>query len=351
MRIFVTGGAGYIGSHATVELLRKGYEVCIFDNFSNSSRGVLQRIELASNRKPILIEGDINSETDLRCAFRAFRADAVIHFAGLKSVSESVLVPEKYYNTNVGGTSKLLCAMTQCDISRVVFSSSATVYGKSTFTPYVEETPTNPISPYGSTKLACEELIQHWVNSSPKNKGICLRYFNPVGADKSGLIGEDFERDCANLLPVILQVLTGARQHLEIFGNDYDTRDGTGVRDYVHVTDLALAHISALEKIDSLNAYEVFNLGTGAGTTVLELLRTFEQVTKQTVPVKISSRRDGDVDISFADTSKAKQKLGLTFQRNIKNCVEDAWNWALYYKAAMTNVQQTNFRKEEDDER
>ena len=332
MKIFVTGGAGYIGSHATVELLRKGYDVCIFDNFSNSSREVLDRITLASNRSPMLIEGDVCSGNDLEKAFDIFCADAVMHFAGLKSVAESVADPALYYEKNVGGTSSLLSQMKKAGINQIVFSSSATVYGNGANVPYTEEAGAAPVSPYGSTKLACEELIRHWVNSSRNYRGVCLRYFNPVGADSSGLIGEEFDKECANLLPIILQVLTGARKYIEIFGTDYSTADGTGVRDYVHVSDLALAHVAAIEKIDSMDDFEVFNLGTGKGTTVLELVRIFEQITNNTIPIKIEGRREGDVEVSYADTSKAKEKLNVNFERNARTCAIDAWKWAQNYQ-------------------
>ena len=345
LKIFVTGGAGYIGSHATVELLRNGYEVCVFDNFSNSSRSVLERVKLASNRSPILIEGDINSGADLNRAFKVFNADAVIHFAGLKSVSESVESPATYYETNVGGTSKLLDQMTKAGVRKIVFSSSATVYGNSTDVPYVEGLLPSPVNPYGSTKLVCEELIHHWVNSSKKNKGVCLRYFNPVGADSSGFLGEDFDQECGNLVPVIIQVLTGARHQLEIFGTDYDTIDGTGVRDYVHITDLVFAHIAAIESFDTLEDFEVFNLGTGMGTTVLQLVSTFEQVTNRSIPIKISNRRAGDVAISYADPSKAKAQLGVNFNRDITTCVEDAWKWAINHQASLTTGTEYNAKR------
>jgi UDP-glucose 4-epimerase len=326
MRVLVTGGAGYIGSHTCVELLEAGHEVFVVDNLCNGHEAALQRVRDISNCELQFMNADIRSVNSLDKIFNSFKPDAVIHFAGLKAVGESVVDPVKYYDVNVGGSISLLSAMSKAGCDNIVFSSSATVYGVPQYLPYDEEHPTNPVNPYGRTKLIIENIISDWTKLDSKKRGIILRYFNPVGAHESGQIGEEPIGTPNNLMPYIAQVADGRREHLNIFGNDYDTSDGTGARDYIHVVDLALAHISALNQ-NKLNKFEVLNIGGGKGTTVFELLKVFEETCGISIKFKHLPRRDGDLAAFWADTSRAFEKMNWQPERNIKKICEDTWRW------------------------
>jgi UDP-glucose 4-epimerase len=326
MRVLVTGGAGYIGSHTCVELLNAGHEVFVVDNLCNGHEAALQRVRDISNCELQFMNADIRSVNSLDKIFNSFKPDAVIHFAGLKAVGESVVDPVKYYDVNVGGSISLLSAMSKAGCDNIVFSSSATVYGVPQYLPYDEEHPTNPVNPYGRTKLIIENIISDWTKLDSKKRGIILRYFNPVGAHESGQIGEEPIGTPNNLMPYIAQVADGRREHLNIFGNDYDTSDGTGARDYIHVVDLALAHISALNQ-NKLNKFEVLNIGGGKGTTVFELLKVFEETCGISIKFKHLPRRDGDLAAFWADTSRAFEKMNWQPERNIKKICEDTWRW------------------------
>ncbi len=276
MRVLVTGGAGYIGSHTCVELLEAGHEVFVVDNLCNGHEAALERVRGITNCELQFTNADIRDANALDKIFNTFKPEAVIHFAGLKAVGESVADPLKYYDVNVGGSISLLTAMSKAECNNIVFSSSATVYGKPQYLPYDEEHPTNPVNPYGRTKLIIENIISDWTKVDSKRKGTILRYFNPVGAHESGQIGEEPIGIPNNLMPYIAQVADGRREHLNIFGNDYETADGTGARDYIHVVDLALAHISALNQ-NKLDKFEVLNIGAGKSTTVLELIKSLKR--------------------------------------------------------------------------
>jgi UDP-glucose 4-epimerase len=326
MRVLVTGGAGYIGSHTCVELLEAGHEVCVIDNLCNGHEVALERVRGITNCKLQFVNADIRDAHALDKIFNTFKPDAVIHFAGLKAVGESVTDPVKYYDVNVGGSISLLSAMSKAECSSIVFSSSATVYGKPKYLPYDEEHPTNPVNPYGRSKLIIENMIKDWTKVEIKRKGIILRYFNPVGAHESGQIGEEPIGVPNNLMPYIAQVADGRLDCLNIFGNDYDTIDGTGSRDYIHVVDLARAHISALNS-KILENFEILNVGGGKGTTVLELIEKFENVYGQAIKYKYLSRRDGDIAASWADPSKSFKKMDWQPEKNIKQICEDTWRW------------------------
>ena len=326
MKVLVTGGAGYIGSHTCVELLETGHEVFVVDNLCNGHETALERVRGITNCELQFINADIRDLNALDKIFNDFKPEAVIHFAGLKAVGESVADPLRYYDVNVGGSISLLTAMTKAECSNIVFSSSATVYGDPKYLPYDEEHPTNPVNPYGRTKLIIENMINDWTNIDSKRKGTILRYFNPVGAHESGQIGEEPIGVPNNLLPYIAQVADGRREYLNIFGNDYDTSDGTGARDYIHVVDLALAHISALNQND-MNGYEILNIGVGKSTTVFELVKEFEDASGVTIKYKYLPRRDGDLPAFYADTSKAFKKISWQSEKNIKNICEDTWRW------------------------
>ena len=326
MRVLVTGGAGYIGSHTCVELLKAGHEVFVIDNLSNGHEAALDRIRLITNCELQFMNADIRDSNALDKIFKTFKPEAVIHFAGLKAVGESVANPLKYYEVNVGGSISLLRAMSKAECNNIVFSSSATVYGKPHYLPYDEEHPTNPVNPYGRTKLMIENIIQDWTKVDSKRNGTVLRYFNPVGAHESGQIGEEPIGVPNNLMPYIAQVADGRREHLNIFGSDYETADGTGARDYIHVVDLALAHIGALNQ-SKLDKFEILNIGGGIGTTVLELVSKFEETSGVTIKLKYSPRRDGDLAAFWADSSKAFEKTSWKPERNIKKICEDTWRW------------------------
>jgi UDP-glucose 4-epimerase len=326
MRVLVTGGAGYIGSHTCVELLKAGHEVFVVDNLCNGHEAALERVRGITNCELQFMNADIRDLNALDKIFNDFKPEAVIHFAGLKAVGESVADPLRYYDVNVGGSISLLTAMTKAECSNIVFSSSATVYGDPKYLPYDEEHPTNPVNPYGRTKLIIENIINDWTKVDTKRRGTILRYFNPVGAHESGQIGEEPIGVPNNLMPYIAQVADGRRKHLNIFGTDYETADGTGARDYIHVVDLALAHTSALNQND-LNGYEIFNIGAGNSTTVFELVKEFEDISGRSIKFKYLPRRDGDLAATWADSSKAFEMMSWNAERNIKNICEDTWRW------------------------
>ena len=326
MRVLVTGGAGYIGSHTCVELLEAGHDVHVVDNLCNGHEAALERVRDITNCELQFMNVDIRDSNALDTIFNNFKPEAVIHFAGLKAVGESVADPLRYYHVNVGGSITLLSSMSKAECNNIVFSSSATVYGEPQYLPYDEEHPTNPVSPYGRTKLLIENMISDWTKVDAKRKGTILRYFNPVGAHASGQIGEEPIGIPNNLMPYIAQVADGRREHLNIFGNDYETVDGTGARDYIHVVDLALAHISALNQ-NTLNRFEILNIGGGKSTTVLELIKSFEDTSGVTIKFKYLPRREGDLPVFWADTSKAHKKISWQSKRNITNVCEDTWRW------------------------
>jgi UDP-glucose 4-epimerase len=324
--ILVTGGTGYVGSHTCVELLSKGHSVILFDNLRNSHREVLGRMKRITGMSPIFVHGDVRDEKTVADVLTTHRCTAVIHFAGLKSVADSVRDPLGYYDNNVVGTLALTRAMQKVGVRRLVFSSSATVYGKPQKLPLDEHHPTAPSSPYGKTKLLVEEMLTDLVVSNPDFKVAILRYFNPVGAHESGLIGEDPIGIPNNLMPFVAQVAVGRRPHLVIFGSDYETSDGTGVRDYVHVIDIACGHLRALEFLDNGNLIKV-NLGTGHGTSVLELTRAFSKASNREIPIVFAPRRDGDVACCYASVERAFKLLNWRAVRDVNEMCRDAWNW------------------------
>lgn len=326
MSILVTGGGGYIGSHTCVELLKTRHEIIIFDNFSNSNSEALKRVEKITGRKPVVIEGDIRDQKTLETTLRQHRCTAVIHFAGLKAVGESSEKPLEYYDNNVVGTHRLLTAMNNCSINTLVFSSSATVYGEPQSLPLKEGHPLSATNPYGRSKLIVEDMLRDLHRSNPNWRIAILRYFNPVGAHESGLIGEAPQGTPNNLMPYIAQVATGKRDALNIWGNDYPTHDGTGVRDYIHIVDLALGHLKALKHLDSPQCTE-FNLGTGNGYSVLDVVRAFEKASGKHIPYRISPRRPGDVSSCYSDPSKAEHCLGWKAVRDLDAMCRDHWNW------------------------
>jgi UDP-glucose 4-epimerase len=327
MRVLVTGGAGYVGTHVCVALLENNHEVLVYDNLSNSSLVALERVKLIANRSVEFIEGDIRDQALLSKVIKEFSPDAVIHFAGLKAVGESVQDPLQYYDVNVSGSIGLIKAIETVDCNLFIFSSSATVYGVPEYLPYDENHPTIPTNPYGHSKLMVENILQDWINSKNNRRAICLRYFNPVGAHTSGLIGENPKNIPNNLMPLIVQTASGKRVELSIFGDNYDTRDGTCERDYIHVNDLADGHLLALEKHTLLDSFQIINLGTGLGTTVKELIIEFENSTMQTIKTQISERRTGDISKCYADTSLATKLLDFKCKKSISDICIDAWNW------------------------
>jgi UDP-glucose 4-epimerase len=327
MRVLLTGGAGYIGSHTLVKLLQQHDEVLVLDNFSNSSPQALERVRRLVQAPFEIREGDVCDPSFLDEVFAEFRPDAVIHFAGLKAVGESNEKPLMYYAQNVSGSIALLSCMQKYDCRQIVFSSSATVYGEAEYLPYDEAHRLQPTNPYGRTKFFIEEIIRDWAKSWPAASAVLLRYFNPVGADASGMIGEDPRTIPNNLVPYISQVAVGRLTHLNVFGDDYDTRDGTGERDYIHVEDLAKAHLAAVRYAQANAGCEAINIGTGKGTTVLELLKAFEDASGQKIPHKIVAKREGDVARSFASVSKAEELLGWRAERDVNDMCRSTWNW------------------------
>lgn len=328
--ILVTGGAGYIGSHTLVELLQADKEVVVVDNFSNSTPEVFEQIKAITGKLPVCwVRGDIRHAQTLNTLFDHFPIQQVIHFAGLKAVGESVAYPERYYDCNVMGTLTLLRAMADHGVKELVFSSSATVYGEAKIMPIDESAPLQPTNPYGETKAAVEIMLRNRVALDPTWKVACLRYFNPAGAHESGLIGENPKGTPNNLVPYICQVATGARPHLAVFGDDYPTPDGTGVRDYIHVVDLAQGHIAALQWLErqAPGTWEAFNLGTGEGVSVLGMLKAFEVAANRAIPMQVQARRPGDVPVCLANPAKANQALGWKAQRTVTAISQDAWRW------------------------
>ena len=327
MKILVTGGAGYIGSHTCVLLVEAGYDVVIFDNFSNASKESIVRVENIVKQNVPYIEGDIRSKEDLTKVFDTHKIDAVIHFAGLKAVGESVEKPLKYYDNNVNGTIVLCEVMQKYGCKSIVFSSSATVYGDPHATPIEENFPLSATNPYGKSKLLTEEILRDLYMSDNRWKVVLLRYFNPVGAHSSGTIGEDPNGIPNNLMPFIAQTAVGKRECLSIFGDDYDTHDGTGVRDYIHVVDLAVGHVNAIEKLKVVKEVLSINLGTGKGYSVLDVVKAFEKASGKDVPYVIVPRRTGDIAKCFADPSYAKEVLGWEAKKSLEEMCKDSWKW------------------------
>lgn len=325
--ILVTGGAGYIGSHTCVELLNAGHEVTVFDNFCNSNPEVLHRVKRITDKSVTLIQGDIRDRAALTQALRTSGANAVIHFAGLKAVGESVEKPLSYYDNNVAGTLNLLQAMSECNVKTLIFSSSATVYGTPEQLPIPETHPLSATSPYGQTKLTCEHMLRELYGSDPTWRLGILRYFNPVGAHTSGLIGEDPQDIPNNLMPFVAQVAVGRREKLNVWGDDYPTPDGTGVRDYIHVVDLALGHLKVLEYLQATADCLTVNLGTGTGYSVLDMVAAFAQASGKPVPYHVAPRRPGDVAACYADPSKALKVLGWRAERDLQTMCQDSWRW------------------------
>ncbi|SCK09329.1 UDP-glucose 4-epimerase [Vogesella sp. LIG4] len=324
--ILVTGGAGYIGTHTCVQLLEAGYDVLVLDNFSNSTPEALRRVELITGRQVHLMEGDLLNPQLLDLVFQS-PIKAVIHFAGLKAVGESVEQPLAYYNNNVAATLMLLQTMQQHGVKNLVFSSSATVYGEPASVPIREDFPLSATNPYGRSKLMVEDILRDLAHASPEWNIAILRYFNPVGAHVSGMIGEDPNSTPNNLLPFISQVAIGRQASLNVFGADYTTPDGTGIRDYIHVVDLAEGHLKALQALQDKGGIITVNLGTGKGYSVLDVVKTFEAVSGKTVPYEIVPRRPGDVAAAWADPSGAYEILGWYAQRTLQEMCEDAWRW------------------------
>ena len=327
MKVLVTGGAGYIGSHTCIALHEAGFEFVVFDNLCNSSSESLKRVESIIDKDIDFVQGDIRDAKALESVFEKYDIDSVIHFAGLKAVGESVAKPHMYYDNNVNGTLVLLDVMKKCGCKKIVFSSSATVYGDPHTTPIKEDFPLSATNPYGRTKLFIEEILRDAYISDDSYKIVLLRYFNPVGAHESGTIGEDPNGIPNNLMPFIAQTAVGKREFLSVFGGDYDTHDGTGVRDYIHVVDLALGHVKALQKIDSIDKVLTVNLGTGNGYSVLDIVKAFEKASGKTVAYKIADRRTGDIAKCFSDTSYAKEVLDWEATRGIDEMCIDSWRW------------------------
>lgn len=328
MTIFVTGGAGYIGSHTILALLKAGRDIVSFDNYCNADPVALERVEeLAGRSLAAKINGDIRDFDALKQALMEYRPTGVIHFAGLKAVGESVEHPLRYYDNNVTGSVNLLRAMDETQCQKIVFSSSATVYGAAQYLPIDENHPLAPTNPYGHNKLMIEQIIRDWCRVDEARTGVLLRYFNPIGADPSGNIGEDPRDIPNNLMPYIAQTAIGKLQKVNVYGGDYDTRDGTGERDYIHVVDLAAAHLAALDHADRDAGCEAVNIGTGQGVTVLEMIKTFAQVNDVTVPYEITERRPGDVASVLAAADKAQSLLGWQAKCGLEDMCRSTWHW------------------------
>lgn len=328
MAILVTGGAGFIGSHTCVELLNAGYEVIVVDNLCNSSQESLRRVEKITGKSVKFYEADIRDTDTLNQIFDKESVECVIHFAGLKAVGESVAKPLEYYDNNISGTLRLCDVMRNHGVKNIIFSSSATIYGEPAFIPITEECPKGVCTnPYGWTKWMLEQILTDLHTADPEWNVVLLRYFNPIGAHKSGLIGEDPKGIPNNLMPYVAQVAIGKLECLGVFGNDYDTPDGTGVRDYIHVVDLAIGHVKALKKIQEKAGVCIYNLGTGVGYSVLDMVHAFEEVSGRKVPYQIKERRPGDIASCYSDAKKAEEELGWTAERGLKEMCEDAWRW------------------------
>jgi UDP-glucose 4-epimerase len=326
-KILVTGGAGYIGSHTVLALMQADHDVVVVDNLCNSSKESLKRVTSIAGREALFIQGDIRDRDFLEKMFAQHKISAVLHFAGLKAVGESVTQPLRYYENNVHGSQVLLQAMENAGVFNIVFSSSATVYGDPAVVPIDESCALGPTNPYGRTKLMVEDMLRDHAIADARWRIAILRYFNPVGAHESGLIGEDPHGIPNNLLPFIAQVAVGKLPQLSVYGNDYPTPDGTGVRDYIHVVDLAEGHLRALKALESLTGAHVWNLGTGRGYSVLEMVRAFEKASGCMVPYKIASRRPGDIAVCYADPSKAASELRWRAKRGLPEMMRDAWRW------------------------
>lgn len=331
MRICLTGGAGYIGSHILVPLLYDGHNVLVVDNFANSAPASLQTVRHLTGSSFEVLEADICNAAILSHALIIFRPDMVIHCAGLKAVGESNEQPLRYYRTNVEGSISLLEAMDQAGCKSIIFSSSATVYGTPHYLPYDEAHPVTPVNVYGRTKAMIEDIITDWAATDPARAATLLRYFNPLGAHESGEIGEDPKGIPNNLVPYIADVATGTRPELSVFGNDYDTRDGTGVRDYIHVTDLADGHVAAMAFLRDHRGVETFNLGTGEGNSVLEVVAAFSRASNRSIPYAMKTRRDGDIAECVADPAKANDQLGWRANRSLDTMCADVWRWRSKY--------------------
>ena len=328
MKILVTGGAGYIGSHTCVELLENDYEVVILDNLYNSAEKAVNRIEKITNKKVTFYKTDLLNKEEMNAIFEKEKIDAVIHFAGLKAVGESVRKPLEYYQNNITGTLNLIDVMKKHNVKNIIFSSSATVYGNPASIPITEECPKGVCTnPYGWTKWMLEQILSDVYTSDPEWNVMLLRYFNPIGAHESGLIGEDPKGIPNNLLPYVAQVAIGKLECVGVFGNDYDTPDGTGVRDYIHVVDLAKGHVKALEKIKEKAGLKVYNLGTGNGYSVLDVIHAFEKACGHTIPYQIKPRREGDIATCYSKCDKAKEELGWQAQYNLDDMVSSSWKW------------------------
>lgn len=331
MKILVTGGAGYIGSHTCIELLNNNYDVIIIDNLSNSKKEVIENIKKITNKDLTFYKGDVCDQELLEKIFNENKIDAVIHFAGFKAVGESVEKPLEYYENNIGSTINLCNVMRNNNCKKLIFSSSATVYGEQKKMPIKEDYPTGgTTNPYGTSKLFIEHILEDLVISDPEWSIILLRYFNPIGADKSGLIGDNPNGIPNNLMPYVCRVATGELKELSIFGNDYDTKDGTGVRDYIHVSDLAHGHVLAINKVMNSKGTNIYNLGTGIGYSVLDIVNTFNKVNNLNIPYKITDRRPGDIAICYADTTKAYKELGFKCKKDLEDMVKDSYN---FYKS------------------
>lgn len=330
MPILITGGAGYIGSHTLVALSEAGYDFVVYDNLSNSSKESITRVEKIINKSISFEEGDIRDKETLKKVFAKYQIDSVIHFAGLKAVGKSVLKPLEYYDNNVVGTLRLLEVMSEFDCKKIVFSSSATVYGNSKTNPIKEDFLVgNTTNPYGTSKYMIERILEDLYLSDNSFKIAILRYFNPVGAHESGTIGEDPNGIPNNLIPYISQVAVGIREYLSVFGGDYDTHDGTGIRDYIHVVDLALGHVKAIDYLNSKNMMKplIINLGTGKGYSVLDMVKAFEKASSKKIPYKIVDRRSGDISTCYSDPSFAKEILGWEAKKDIDDMCIDSWRW------------------------
>jgi UDP-glucose 4-epimerase len=327
MAILVTGGAGYIGSHTCVELLQAGYDLVVLDNFSNSKIESLTRVKEITGKDLTFVEANLLDREAVETVFQTYKIEAVIHFAGLKAVGESVAIPLHYYHNNITGTLILCDVMNQYGVKNLVFSSSATVYGMPERVPISEDFPLGATNPYGRTKLMIEEILRDLYVADNGWSIALLRYFNPIGAHESGRIGEDPNGIPNNLMPFITQVAVGKLPELSVFGNDYPTIDGSGVRDYIHVVDLANGHLKALEKVQASKGVEAYNLGTGTGYSVLEIVAAFEKASDVTIPYKIVDRRPGDIAICYADPTKAREQLGWSAKRGIEEMCRDSWNW------------------------
>ncbi len=327
MKILVTGGTGYIGSHTVIELLEANHEVTIVDNLVNSKADVIDKIEKITAKRPAFFKTDILDEQALRAIFEKGKFDSVIHFAGLKAVGESVKKPLEYYHNNITGTLVLLKIMREFGVKNLVFSSSATVYGSPKSLPIKEDFPLSTTNPYGSTKLFIEYILKDLAKAAPDMNIALLRYFNPVGAHKSGLIGENPNGIPNNLMPYITQVAIGKLPYLRVFGGDYDTHDGTGVRDYIHVLDLARGHLLALNKLNQKPGLVIYNLGTGTGYSVLDMVKAFSEASGLNIPYKIVERREGDIASCYADPSRAKEELGFTTKYTLLDMCKDSFNF------------------------